>query len=192
MRNKKYFVTKSWKCAQHAQNGPTSQKLGWFQHLEISKYKLQFSVSWTRLWHDFTLCPLRIRSWSFKMNYRWYLELQLLCRWYELILHGLVERTLSNGVVRLWSRVWWSSSSGRVADRRQAQCAKWSPYAVAAPAGQTVAATTSPRAPQLAYLVRPRSFASSVPSEPSSRFRLAAGRVAAAQLARLRVVAASS
>jgi hypothetical protein len=62
--------------------------------------------------------------------------------------------------------------SGRPAGRhRQAAAAKWWPYAVTAPTGQAIAATKTPRAPQLAYLFRPRPFASSVHYEPSARLR---------------------
>jgi len=48
-----------------------------------------------------------------------------------------------------------------VADRRLAARAKWRPYAGAAPARQAVAATKTPRAPPLAYLLRRARLASS-------------------------------
>jgi len=54
-----------------------------------------------------------------------------------------------------------------VADRRLAARAKWRPYTGAALARQAVAATKTPRAPQLAYLLRHARLASSVRAEPS-------------------------
>ena len=54
-----------------------------------------------------------------------------------------------------------------MADRRLAARAKWRPYAGAAPARQAVAATKTPRAPQLAYLLCRARLASSVRAEPS-------------------------
>jgi hypothetical protein len=80
-----------------------------------------------------------------------------------------------------------------VADRRLAERAKWRPYAGAAPTGQAVAATKTPRAREIAYLSRPRPLlASPVARSRARASAIAAGRVAAAQLARHRVVAASS
>ena len=54
-----------------------------------------------------------------------------------------------------------------MADRAQAARAKWWPYAGVGPVGQAIADTTTPRAPQLAYLLRHARLASSVRAEPS-------------------------
>ena len=54
-----------------------------------------------------------------------------------------------------------------MADRRLAARAKWRPYTGAALARQAVAATKTPRAPPLAYLLRRARLASSVLAELS-------------------------
>jgi len=43
-----------------------------------------------------------------------------------------------------------------MADRAQAAHARWWPYAGVGPVGQAITAMTTPRTPQLAYLLRPR------------------------------------
>ena len=80
-----------------------------------------------------------------------------------------------------------------MADRAQAARAKWRPYAGVAPVGQAIAAMTTPRAPQLAYLLRRARLASSVHAEPSAAplYHCRASR-AVAQLFRRRENAASS
>ena len=52
--------------------------------------------------------------------------------------------------------------SGTVADWRQAELAKWRPYAGAAPTGQAIAATKTPRARWLSYSLHPHLLASPV------------------------------
>ena len=58
--------------------------------------------------------------------------------------------------------------SGTVADWRQAELAKWRPYAGAAPTGQAVAAMKTPHAHWLAYSLHPRLLASPVRQKPSA------------------------
>ena len=78
-----------------------------------------------------------------------------------------------------------ASVQAGMADRRQAERAKWWPYAGAAPACQVVAATTTPRAVGL-----PTCFArASLPRQSTQnraqrRFAFAAERVAVVQLLR--------
>ena len=55
-----------------------------------------------------------------------------------------------------------------MADRAQVERARWRPYIDVAPVGQAIAATTTPRARWLAYLLRPCLLASSVHAEPSA------------------------
>ena len=77
-----------------------------------------------------------------------------------------------------------------MADRRLAARAKWRPYTGAALARQAVAATKTPRAPPLAYLLRRARLASSVHAEPSAApLRRCRASHAIAQLARHRVIA---
>ena len=51
--------------------------------------KTEFSVSWARLWPDFTLCPLRIRLWSLNEFCSWYLGLQLVSWLFLMLTNGL-------------------------------------------------------------------------------------------------------
>jgi len=60
-------MTISWKCAQHAQKGPTSQNWGLIQHLEIFCVKTEFQF------HEL------------------YFGMILLCICWELVLGPLIE-----------------------------------------------------------------------------------------------------
>ena len=95
--NKSYFMTISWKCAEHAQKGPTSQFWGLFGNSE----KL---------------------SWSFNRSWRWYKGLQLSFTLFSLMINGLVVSTRWKYVVRLGWLHWIVST---VANRFQNVTTAW-------------------------------------------------------------------
>jgi len=73
--------------------------------------KTEFSVSWARLWPDFTLCPLQIRLWSLNEFCSWYLGLQLVSWLFSMLTNGLGVMDRWKHAVRpvVCSAVWTES-----------------------------------------------------------------------------------
>ena len=85
--------------------GSQESSIPCFQHLANFVSHIPWQCWQARLWDEITRFQLRVSTWSYKNNWSWYLELQVWFRSLALIPHGLGDRPLSIGTVRLALRL---------------------------------------------------------------------------------------
>ena len=91
-------------------NGPQVSFEVYLETQKISKSKTSFQFHWLDIGDDFTHDSLRIWSWSFNINCRLYVGLQLSLIWISLIINGLRYQASSIWADRRWLLNWWQAT----------------------------------------------------------------------------------
>ena len=109
-KEQKLFYDHLMKMCRTCSKGTHKSVLRFNWRLKISKSKTSFQFRWLDIGDDFTHDSLRNWSWSFNINCRLYVGLQLSLIWISLIINGLRYQASSIWADRRWLLNWWQAT----------------------------------------------------------------------------------